>query len=82
MTWSEYDYPTPNTDQVSEAYADTRWDEYGSYEWGGYRAAFDRWLAAEKAKAWDEGYEDGMTDERYDPNAEFPIRNPYRTEVQ
>lgn len=57
MSDDEY---TPTTDEVREAYADSRWDQYNDlHPWGEFAGNFDRWLAAEKAKwqaeAWTEG---------------------------
>lgn len=35
---------TPTTSDVREAWADSRWDQYGERKWSDHAAEFDRWL--------------------------------------
>lgn len=55
---------TPTTEQVESAYAYDPEYEYRHPDNPGYhlenRRAFRRWLAAEKARAWREGYDEGV----------------------
>jgi len=63
---SEY---TPSTAEVLEAYVRFRDWEAGSV------AAFDRWLASERARVWDEGRAAGFDCGRW---GGLPLLNPYR----
>lgn|GEM_PF-2938218 len=70
---------TPSVDDLRMGWADLR---SGSTEDVPLAfAEFDRALAAEKEKAWDEGYRAAVADERYDVDSPWP--NPYyRAKVQ
>ena len=74
---SEY---TPTTPEVASAYS---MHQYGvlAYEGTQGRAEFDRWLNRIKADAWDEGHDDGQTNEHeFRPGRK--ITNPYREEAK
>lgn len=43
---------------------------------GWHEAAFDRWLAAEKAQVWDKAYQAGAYDTLLSPR--WATENPYR----
>lgn len=73
---------TPSTEQVRAGYADdpvAEWHSPDTYSTKPAERAFDRWLAAERAKAWDEGYLAGVRD--LTPNAPLGGDNPYRERV-
>ena len=48
---------TPTTFEVLEAWADSRWDQYGERKWSDHAAEFNRWVANVKAETWDEACE-------------------------
>lgn len=72
---------TPTTDEVREAWADSRWDPFGERKWSDHAAEFDRFLAAHDrevaARAWDEGAEAGRLN-TYEHRPGREMRNPYR----
>ena len=69
---------TPTAEQVRSHYVFDQTDTWQS-ERG---EAFDRWLAAERAHAWDEGFDAGVNHDLGDYEvAPAPIVNPYRAET-
>lgn len=69
----EYVPDTPTTEQIRSAWTDP---EPGVSDEQFYSAeAFDRWLATVKAEAWQEGFNDGVDEEKY---GYVTRSNPYK----
>jgi hypothetical protein len=67
---------TPTTEDVLIQYAGSRFaNGYGEHNRANREAEFDRWLASEKAKAWDEGATAEAHGAGFEPALEL---NPYR----
>lgn len=69
------------TDEVRAAYRDLMW-EYTNTTTEAEEAAFDAWLTAVKAEAWDEGFDAGESDVWQHENSKAGwdgpcIKNPY-----
>lgn len=65
------------TEEVREAYVAIMW-EYTNTTTEAEEAAFDAWLTAVKAEAWQIGYEAGYADDDFEWRS--PQKNPYLKE--
>lgn len=71
---------TPTTDEVRQSYVTDDHDRHMVLD---PSAEFDRWLAAERARIWDEGWDTRVTEDfKQAADRTHPITraNPYRKE--